>query len=277
MVVLDERAAGFVALGMGRATGRPAVVLTTSGTAAANLHPAVLEAHHAGVPLLVCTADRPPSLQDVGSPQTVDQHRIFGGALRWFAAPEVPADRPGIGAEWRTLAARSVAATIAAWPGPVHLDLAFRDPLVPTGEPLVDAPGRPGGAPFVVAPPPRPTPDPAAVAGVADRLRTIGRGFVVVGTDADVDAAAVAALAGALGWPVVADPRAGLGPIPGLVAAPEALVRASDFAGTQQPDGWIRLGGPLVSAPVTAFLDAVPGVIVDPSPVWRDPDAARPC
>ncbi len=270
-VVLDERAAAFLALGMGRATGRPALVLTTSGTAAANLHPAVLEAHHGGVPLLVCTADRPPSLRDVGSPQTMDQVRLFGAAVRWFAAPEVPADRPGVGAEWRTLAARAVAATTAAWPGPVHLDLAFRDPLVPTGEALVDAPGRPDGAPFVIAPASRPAPDPTAVAGVAGRLRTIRHGLVVVGPDAAMDAAAVGALAVALGWPVVADPRAGLGAFPGLVPAPEALARATAFAAAHRPDGWIRLGGPLVSAPVTALLDAVPGVIVDPSPVWRDP------
>ena len=87
-VRLDERSAGFYALGLSLATGQPTVVCTTSGTAAAELHPSVLEAHHSCVPLLVCTADRPPELQDVGSPQTVDQVHLFGRAVRWFAAPD---------------------------------------------------------------------------------------------------------------------------------------------------------------------------------------------
>ena len=89
-VMLDERAAAFLALGLGRATGCPAVVLTTSGTAAANLHPAVLEAHHGSVPLLVCTADRPPEARGSGAPQTIDQVRLFGGAVRWFVDTDVP-------------------------------------------------------------------------------------------------------------------------------------------------------------------------------------------
>ena len=94
----DERAAGFVALGLGLATGRPAVVLTTSGTAAAELHPAVVEASQAGVPLIACTADRPPELQDVGAPQTIDQTHLFGGAVRWFAEPGRAATPPVAGA-----------------------------------------------------------------------------------------------------------------------------------------------------------------------------------
>ena len=89
-VRLDERSAGFTALGIGMATGRPAVVVVTSGTAAAELHAAVVEADLARIPMLVCTADRPPELRDVGAPQTIDQHRLFGSAPRWFADPGVP-------------------------------------------------------------------------------------------------------------------------------------------------------------------------------------------
>src|SRR5258705_6425933 len=89
-VVLDERSAGFRALGIGLATGRPAIVCCTSGTAAANLHPAVVEAHHGRVPLLVCTADRPAELRDTGAGQTIDQTRLFGGAVRWFHDPGPP-------------------------------------------------------------------------------------------------------------------------------------------------------------------------------------------
>ncbi len=129
-VRLDERSAGFVALGIGLATGRPAAVVTTSGTAAAELHPAVIEADLARVPLLVCTADRPPELRGVAAPQTIDQTHLFGRAARWFADPGVPDSAAS--ATWRSLAARSVAESVAGprGPGPVHLNLPFRDPLL---------------------------------------------------------------------------------------------------------------------------------------------------
>ena len=86
-VLLDERSAAFVALGIGKATGRPAVVLCTSGSAAAHLHPAVIEADHGDVPLLVCTADRPPELRDAGAGQTIEQSHLYGGSVRWFVRP----------------------------------------------------------------------------------------------------------------------------------------------------------------------------------------------
>ena len=108
-VHLDERSASFFALGLARASGRPALVLCTSGTAAANFHPAVLEAHHGRVPLIVCTADRPPELRDTGAGQTADQVKLFGDAVRWFHEAEVPSDRPGAGDAWRALASRAVA------------------------------------------------------------------------------------------------------------------------------------------------------------------------
>ncbi|MGD9798844.1 MAG: thiamine pyrophosphate-binding protein, partial [Acidimicrobiia bacterium] len=127
----DERSAGFTALGLGLAAGRPAVVLTTSGTAAVELHPAVVEASMAGVPMIACTADRPPELQAVGAPQTIDQTHLFGRAARWFAEPGVADEATRSG--WRSVAARAVAEATGARPGPVHLNLAFRDPLV--GEP----------------------------------------------------------------------------------------------------------------------------------------------
>src|SRR5438874_2942494 len=103
-VVIDERAAAFQALGVGLATGRPAVVLTTSGTAAVELHPAVVEAHQARVPMLAVTADRPPELHHVGAPQTVEQAGLFAGAVRWSLDLGVP-DEHGKAA-WRSVAAR---------------------------------------------------------------------------------------------------------------------------------------------------------------------------
>lgn len=146
--VLDERSAAYFALGLGLASGMPAPVVTTSGTAAVELHPAVVEAHHAGVPMLAVTADRPPELQDCGAPQTVHQVGLYGDAVRWEAAPGVPG--PEAAATWRSLAARSVAEARggARRPGPVHLNLAFREPLIGSAGAFASTPeGRAGGPP----------------------------------------------------------------------------------------------------------------------------------
>src|SRR5437764_5068156 len=129
-VVLDERSAGFRALGLGMITGRPALVVTTSGTAAAELHPAVIEAHQGRVPLLAVTADRPPELHHVGAPQTVEQAGLFAGAVRWSLDAGVPDEQAK--SSWRSIAARCVieAAGHPSGPGPVHLNVAFREPLL---------------------------------------------------------------------------------------------------------------------------------------------------
>lgn len=128
-VRVDERGAGFLALGLAAATGRPVPVCTTSGTAAANLHPAVLEASHRGVPLVALTADRPPELIGTGANQTTDQQHLYGRAARWFVALDaaVPAAAPAA-------VRRAISWAIgefSADPGPVQINLAFREPLVP--------------------------------------------------------------------------------------------------------------------------------------------------
>lgn len=129
-VVLDERAAAFVGLGFGKAARRPALLLCTSGTAAAQYTPAVIEAHMSGVPLLVVTADRAVELRDVGAPQAVDQQHLFGRAARWFSDPG-PIESAANSQWWRSFASRAYNATLhAQTPGPVHLNLAFREPLV---------------------------------------------------------------------------------------------------------------------------------------------------
>ena len=132
-VRLDERSAAFFALGLAMATGRPTVICVTSGTAAAELHPAVVEAHHGRVPLIVCTADRPPELHHTGAPQTIEQACLFGTATRWTVSPGVPAE--GRDLTWRPLAVRAYAESLLgpSGPGPVHLNLEFREPL--TGSP----------------------------------------------------------------------------------------------------------------------------------------------
>lgn len=130
-VVLDERAAGFRALGIGRATGLPAILVCTSGTAATHFHAAVAEAFHGRVPMIVCTANRPPELQGVGAPQTIDQRELYGRAVRLFAEPGPPDDEPP--PDWAALGATAWAAAAGVPPGPVHLDLAFREPLLAAG------------------------------------------------------------------------------------------------------------------------------------------------
>ena len=130
---IDERTAGFLALGLARGSGRPVAVITTSGTAVANLHPAVLEAHHGAVPLLVVSADRPPELRDVGANQVVDQRALFGPALRFFHEFGVAQRVPGQNAGWRAMVCRGLAAASGAGglAGPVQLNVSLADPLMP--------------------------------------------------------------------------------------------------------------------------------------------------
>ena len=229
-VHLDERSAAFFALGTAKASGSPAVVLCTSGTAAANFHPAVLEASHSRTPLIVCTADRPPELRDTGAGQTIDQLDLYGRAVRWFCEVGVPEDHPGAAVSWRSTAARAVAESAGPPAGPVHLNLAFREPLVPTGAPLVDAPGRADGRPWTTVTGPTRAPDEVTVARVAEAFRGHPRGLIVAGWGSDASAEAVDRVATAAGWPVLADPISGLRQGRHAVSTYEALLRSPGFA-----------------------------------------------
>jgi 2-succinyl-5-enolpyruvyl-6-hydroxy-3-cyclohexene-1-carboxylate synthase len=274
-VVLDERSAAFRALGIGLATGRPAVVCCTSGTAAANLHPAVIEASHARVPLLVGTADRPPELRDTGAGQTIDQTHLYGGAVRWFCEPGPPADEPDAGATWRALASRAVAEASGPPAGPVHLNLAFREPLLPSGASLVDAPGRGDGEPWTRSTTGTRPPSAGDVARVAALVRANPRGLLVAGWGSGVAQETAQRFATAAGWPVLADPISQLRTGTHAVSTYEALVRAPGFAGARRPDLVVRIGAALTSKVATAWLDpSVPQALVDPFGDWLDPHHA---
>ncbi len=277
-VVIDERSAAFFALGLARGSGRPVVVCCTSGTAGAHFHPAVIEADLSGIPLLVCTANRPPELLDTGAGQTIDQHHLYGRSVRWFAAPgppeAVPGDLSGKTAVWRSVAARAVAETLGPPAGPVHLDLAFREPLASPRAAFADT-GRAGGAPWTVSHRPERRLASAGLTNLASRLRGVERGLVVAGWGAAVSVPTASALARALGWPLLADPLSGLRDGLHAVSTYDALVRSEAFASRHRPDLVLRVGAPLTSKVTTAWLDpAIAQIVVDPDGRWLDPHRA---
>jgi 2-succinyl-5-enolpyruvyl-6-hydroxy-3-cyclohexene-1-carboxylate synthase len=271
-VVLDERSAAYHALGIGRATGRPAVVCCTSGTAAANFHPAVLEAAHARVPMIVCTADRPPELRDTGAGQTIDQQKLYGDAVRWFVDPGAPQAIEGAGATWRSLACRAVAEAVGPPAGPVHLNLPFREPLVPTGEPLVEAPGRADGRPWVVSTPAPRLADDATVRRLAAEVRANPDGVLIAGWAAGVSVATVQRFTRAAGWPLLADAISNVRAGPGAISTYEALLRDERFAAEHRPGCALRVGAPLTSKVANGWLaHAAREVVIDPDDAWLDP------
>ena len=261
-VRLDERSAGFYTLGLAMATGRPCVLCVTSGTAAAELHPAVVEAHYARIPLIVCTADRPPELHDTGAPQTIDQEGLFTTSTRWASTPGVPA--PGQEATWRPLAVRAFAESRhgPSGPGPVHLNLAFREPLGGEADTLPPQLGLhvavPGTAPGRL------------------RVPLTGRGLVIAGGlfPAPPDPGTVLALARELRWPVLADPRSQCRVV-GTIAAADAIVRT----GPPLPDTVLLVGAPWLSKALAGYVSEASRagariVVVDPWRQWPDPTRA---
>ena len=275
-VVLDERSSGFAALGAALASARPVIAVTTSGTAAVEMHPAVVEASQAGVALIVVSAARPPELHEVGAPQTVDQQALYGRSVRWSFEPGV-AELASAGM-WRSLASRAVAEALDGQ-GPVHLNLAFREPLM--GDPSgVSVPaGRPGGRPWhaVGGPVRAVAPDPTLVELIGSHRAR--RGLIVAGEGAAVsegDRQAVLAIAQTMGWPVLADPRCGLRVEHPFVVAGADLILRSGRMKSLAADFVLRLGAPWSSKVLNAWLGGldgnVPQVLVDPRGRWADPE-----
>jgi 2-succinyl-5-enolpyruvyl-6-hydroxy-3-cyclohexene-1-carboxylate synthase len=268
-VAHDERVASFIALGIGL-QGTPAILLCTSGTAAAHFHAAVVEAHQSAVPMIICTADRPPELRDVGAAQTIDQTKLYGDAVRWFHDPGV-ADSVAAHT-WRSLAAHSFSSSTGVWPGPVHLNLPFREPLVGVVAPLPARRAAPGRSVSLSS---SPAASPDALVDLAALLNS-GRGVIVAGHGCG-DPAAVVLLAQALGWPVLADSRSGLRHFNEVAAAAaDQLLRHAGFALQHIPHVVLRLGEPPASKVLNQWLTASNAVQIQISavPTWADPDAA---
>lgn len=251
----DERSGGFVALGLGVATGRPAVLLTTSGTAAVELHPAVVEAHQGGVPLLAVTADRPPELRDRRAPQTIDQRELFGPAVRGYL--EAPPAEWGGADRWRDLAREAWSAATAGVPGPVHLNVAFAEPLVGRALDLPPSTGEPSPATSPALQHSR-----LSSVEVADLAAIFAgrKGLIVCGGRSavdDRDRSALAGLARRLGWPILADHLSGMRSDDPLVIGPaDPMLRHAATAESLRPEVVLRVGGLLASRVLNEWLAA---------------------
>ncbi len=293
-MILDERTAAFVSLGLARATDTPVALLCTSGSAGAHHLPAVIEANHSRVPLLVLTADRPAELHDCGAPQTVHQTDLFAGQVRYradLAAPPHPdptlAARCARSAATKT--ARALAATVGSPKGPAHLNVRFRKPLWTPEPPRAGGPNRSETPTAPVVRPATRAPAPGAVAEVVERLRRAERGLIVVGPRpvAPVPAAierlhrAVEALSTRLGWPVLADPASNLrfrrrdGGV--FVDQYDLVGFGEDPApgAALRPDFVLRLGQAPTSKHLVEWLANTPDattVLLDEDARWHDPD-----
>lgn len=301
-VQIDERSAGFFALGLGRATGRPAVLVCTSGTAAANYLPAVVEAHHAGVPLIACTADRPPERRGWGEPQTIDQIGLYRPAVRWDCDLPVPDSTSAAAAPgW---AESAFAAAVGPDPGPVHLNWPFREPLEPpaNGERHPESPETPvavlsetaaysdrplsttgTGPESPEAEPPtgrRLAPPGGGLGELTKLIEGCDRGVVVAGPwpagglEAErAWAAAAADLAARAGWPLIGEPIAhirGLGHRDGpcVVTTADHLLSDEALGDQMRPDAVVMVGRTPTTKPVRLWLERTRPehvVVIDPA------------
>ena len=284
-VHLDERSAAFFALGIGKRTGRPAAVVTTSGTAVANLHPAVLEASRSGAPLLLLTADRPPRLRGTDANQTVHQPGLFGGAVRLFHDVGAPSADPAELRYVRGLGARAWSAALGRPAGPVHLNLPFEKPLQPEPGAVRQGAGaaddgerdRPAAAPAVAAT--RRTVEPAVGIRLTGRVSGTARGVIVAGPDPDPDRLGPAAreLARATGWPLLADPLSGArfgGDAAGTaLGAYDLFLRSPSVRDALRPDLVLRFGGPPTSRVLHDYLEGAEDahrVVASDQEPWPD-------
>ena len=284
-VIVDERSAGFFALGAAQASGEPVALLCTSGTALVNYHPAVVEADESAIPLLVLSADRPPELRGIGAGQTIDQIKSFGASVRWFSEVGThEADDSGL-LHYRSVACRAMAkAQGEVRPGPVHLNLPWREPLAPvpvegavTATDPLALEGR-GERPLTAATRIDQAPSGFLLDEVAGHLRNARSGVIVAGRQTDPELREpLARLAQAAGLPILADPtsqlRCGPHDRSRIVAAYDLLLRDERFGESMAPDLVLRFGEMPTSKPLRAWIDGsgADQLIVDPRGGWNEP------
>lgn len=284
---VDERSASFFALGLARALRAPVALLSSSGTAAANFLPAIVEARLARVPLVVLTADRPPELRDLGAPQTIDQLRLYGDHVKLFVEMPTPELTDGLLRFARLAAARAVATAASGPAGPVHLNFPYREPLVPAPDevapalPLdaVVAVGRADREPYSRVSHGSRRLEPPAVARLAEELAAVSRGLIVCGPQDDpAFASSVTGLATALGFPLLADPlsqvRTGSHDLTLVVDNYDAFLRHTAICRALAPDLILRFGALPTSKPLQQFLQRYAErrqILIDGDAGWRDP------
>jgi 2-succinyl-5-enolpyruvyl-6-hydroxy-3-cyclohexene-1-carboxylate synthase len=266
-VRIDERSAGYLALGLTKASGRPAAVACTSGTAVANLHPAVLEAFHSGAGMLLLTADRPPELHGTGANQTIDQRGLFGSAALTVEFP-VAERRDGQNQVWRGLVCRAVAQAEAG--RPVQVNMPFREPLVPTFEPRWPEPldGRPAGLRWTTSA------APVTMAGSRVDFPLPAKTLMVFGSGRDDRARAAAAVAASAGWPAVAEPSgqaAALAGGAGVLRCGALLLAAGELPEQLRPEAVVVVGRPTLSRGVRGLMGRTPVYGIGDHPQWTDP------
>ena len=288
---VDERSAAFFGLGMAKRLRQPVALLCTSGTAAANFMPAVVEAKLTHVPLLVLTADRPHELRDNGAPQSIDQNRLYGTYAKWFVEVALPEATNAALRYIRTLASRAVASAQAIPAGPVHLNFPLREPL--TAEPVPGQPlpplaqrdalawqGRPDDAPYVEVHDALPgTPAAATIGYLMDMVREARRGLIIAGPNDDPALVEpLARLARHLGYPVLADPlsqlRCGGHDRDMTLSSYDAFLRINSFIESAQPELILRFGAMPTSKPLLLYLKryaSCPLVIIDGHGGWEEP------
>lgn len=279
--LIDERSAGFFALGLAKASRAPVALLSTSGTAAANFLPAVVEARYGRVPLIVLTADRPHELRDCGANQTIDQNRLYGAHAKWFADLALPEEGESALRYARSIACQAVAHAQESPAGPVHLNVPLREPLMPlelaTGAARAPSAADPSAA-YTVSSHGLRSPEPAMVAELAGECLRQRRGLIVCGpSDDPALPAAVIRLAAAVGYPVLADPlsqvRCGSHDLSLVIDTYDAFLRVESAAAGLVPDIVIRIGALPASRPLQQYLQRHPRgrhVVVSDGG-WNDP------
>jgi 2-succinyl-5-enolpyruvyl-6-hydroxy-3-cyclohexene-1-carboxylate synthase len=273
---IDERSAGFFALGLAKKQKKPVALLCTSGTATANYYPAIVEAYYSRIPLIVITADRPHELRDVGAPQAINQINMYGKYVKWFVDASLPESQPGIIQYVKNIVSHAVFESRKHPNGPVHMNMPFREPLVPDLSTVVEKAKQKRNVMQITS---QTTIDQEAIQRIADRLQTVKKGLIVCGElYHEAFSKSVIQLAEKLQYPILADPlsqlRFGEHSKEHVIEGYDTILKDRDLYPSLQPDVILRFGAMPVSKSLFLFLKEQPHteqIIVDHGGGWRDP------